>query len=574
MIVFQVRQEGVIGVRFPYDKTKVDAIKCIEGRRWNKENQEWLIPAAFLDQAVELLGGEWPLVPKEVVEEFEKSRAAGTRLIVGNTFTKIQGHDLPLEDIEEAASFWIEGAEYSKKFQDGIWDGQKHLYRKRGGLSIPTGLLSRVETLFKNKGHEYQIEDTRLQPPPGQPIQAEGPPLRDYQQEVLKCVRQNERGILQLATGAGKTLIAAHIIAEKGLDSLFFVHTKDLLYQTIEAFQKILRVPIGQIGDGRVQIEKITVATIQTAARALNVKLPKESVDEVPCWSDDESEKLTVSDWEVIQDAMSRCRLVIFDECHHVPADSFYEIAMKLPNAFFRYGLSATPWRSDRSDLMIEAALGAKLVVVNSTELIKQGFLVPPRVTMFEVLPTNRRLARNFTKVYQSEIVENSERNHLIAEVAAHCASRGRSVLILVNQIKHGHNLEQLIDGAVFIHGGNPSEVRSKALEELRQKKNHILIATTLADEGLDLPSLDALILAGAGKSETRALQRVGRVLRPSPGKSAAIIVDFFDQCLYLQKHSEYRFEIYKTEPAFEVDIRPPRLEGLIAARQRILAEN
>lgn len=53
-----------------------------------------------------------------------------------------------------------------------------------------------------------------------------------------------------------------------------------------------------------------------------------------------------------------------------------------------------------------------------------------------------------------------------------------------------------------------------------------------------------------------------------------AIIVDFFDQCLYLQKHSEYRFEIYKTEPAFEVDIRPPRLEGLIAARQRILAEN
>jgi superfamily II DNA or RNA helicase len=118
--------------------------------------------------------------------------------------------------------------------------------------------------------------------------------------------------------------------------------------------------------------------------------------------------------------------------------------------------------------------------------------------------------------------------------------------------------------------------VRNKALESLRDKSNPVLIATSLADEGLDLPSLDVLILAGAGKSETRALQRIGRVIRPHPGKKRATIVDFWDQCLYLEQHSRQRFEIYQTEPAFEVEIRPPRIEGPgdQGHRQKILAED
>ncbi|MBK7494741.1 MAG: hypothetical protein IPI28_04795 [Candidatus Omnitrophica bacterium] len=156
--MFQVRQEGVIGVRFPYDKTKVDAIKCIEGRRWNKENQEWLIPAAFLDQAVELLGGEWPLVPKEVVEEYEKSRAAGTRLIVGNTFTKIQGHDLPLEDIEEAASFWIEGAEYSKNFRMGSGMGRSISTGREAGFRSRPACFPVWRPSSKTKGMSIRLK--------------------------------------------------------------------------------------------------------------------------------------------------------------------------------------------------------------------------------------------------------------------------------------------------------------------------------------------------------------------------------------------------------------------------------
>ena len=62
---------------------------------------------------------------------------------------------------------------------------------------------------------------------------------------------------------------------------------------------------------------------------------------------------------------------------------------------------------------------------------------------------------------------------------------------------------------------------------------------------------LDALILAGSGKSSTRALQRIGRTLRPYEGKTNAIVIDFYDDCTYLRDHSKRRRSIYETEPRF-----------------------
>ena len=75
-----------------------------------------------------------------------------------------------------------------------------------------------------------------------------------------------------------------------------------------------------------------------------------------------------------------------------------------------------------------------------------------------------------------------------------------------------------------------------------------------LADEGLDIPSLRAVVLASGGKSETRALQRVGRALRTAPGKTEAIVVDFFDNAPYLKEHSMARLELFRNEPTFRVE--------------------
>ena len=80
-----------------------------------------------------------------------------------------------------------------------------------------------------------------------------------------------------------------------------------------------------------------------------------------------------------------------------------------------------------------------------------------------------------------------------------------------------------------------------------------VLIASKIFDQGVDIPQLDALILAGSGKSSGRALQRIGRVIRKNEGKVRAIVVDFYDNAKYLRDHSEVRKKVYETEPSFVI---------------------
>jgi superfamily II DNA or RNA helicase len=159
-------------------------------------------------------------------------------------------------------------------------------------------------------------------------------------------------------------------------------------------------------------------------------------------------------------------------------------------------------------------------------------------------------------------IVESRARNRAIAAQAGQWAAEGLSVLILVNQTAHGQELLELLPEAHFVHGGLESGVRRRCLEDLERKLRPILIATTLADEGLDVPSLDAVILAGGGKSATRTYQRIGRTLRPAPGKTHARVLDFFDDLPYLRQHSQARLNLYRQEPCFQIEA-----EGRIPSR-------
>ena len=79
------------------------------------------------------------------------------------------------------------------------------------------------------------------------------------------------------------------------------------------------------------------------------------------------------------------------------------------------------------------------------------------------------------------------------------------------------------------------------------------IIASTIFDEGVDIPILDTLILAGGGKSKVRAMQRIGRVIRKYPKKKKAFVIDFLDNATYLKNHSAARKRMYETERLFDV---------------------
>ena len=122
--------------------------------------------------------------------------------------------------------------------------------------------------------------------------------------------------------------------------------------------------------------------------------------------------------------------------------------------------------------------------------------------------------------------------------------------------LAHGKSLYKEISKslpAMLLSGKDSSKIRAEVKSKLEAKEINCIVASTIFDIGVDLPSLSGLIIAGGGKSSVRALQRIGRVIRKFPGKNQAAVIDFRDQAKFLKNHSEIRHNVYASERGYDV---------------------
>lgn len=342
-----------------------------------------------------------------------------------------------------------------------------------------------------------------------------------------------------------------------------FADKLGLCMQIKEEFERFLGEPVGIVGDGMKDIKDITVYSVQSA---------------------------------VPEDVDSN-KMILFDECHHTPSNTFMEVMRSCPNAYYRIGVSATPWRDGGDDLLIEAGLSKRKPEnnINASFLIKQGFLVPPTIYM---VPHKRQFNnKNYNKLYTEAIVNNDDRNNDVVKIALKMREiKNTTTLILIQRVEHGEKLMGMllkhlplktfsitvedpktkkqtlvrVKNVEFLSGRDGALRRKAVIQAVREKKCEVLIGSTIADEGLDISSLDCLILAGGGKSSTRAFQRIGRVLRlfeekDDQGnviykKERALVFDFIDETPILKRHANVRRKLYETEDAWEIKKFNPAL--------------
>jgi superfamily II DNA or RNA helicase len=251
-------------------------------------------------------------------------------------------------------------------------------------------------------------------------------------------------------------------------------------------------------------------------------------------------------------------KLIICDEVQHWRAETCQVIADNSLSCRWRYGLSATPWRDAGDDILIDACFGRPIVDIPASYLIKEGFLVKPYIQFVTCNNFKGQKLGPWQTTYKTALVENDYRNNMIATMSQRLVDMGRTVLVLCQQINHGERLNELIPGSVFLHGQSGGKKRKSHIAEMRLGKAPITISSTIFDEGIDVRPLDALILAGGGKSPTRALQRIGRVIRlydypDGRKKTNAFVYDFWDHQKYLTQHAMARLRIYRSEPEFEI---------------------
>jgi superfamily II DNA or RNA helicase len=350
------------------------------------------------------------------------------------------------------------------------------------------------------------------------------------------------------------TLIAAMIAAKYNLPTMVYVIGKDLLYQFHREMEKCLGMEVGIIGDGQCEVKKINVCSVWTAITAFNLKQAVSLDDED--WAP-EVMAVGSKQKQEIRKAIESSNVAIYDEAHFLATDTIQSIFKAGKKCRFLFGLSGTDWRDDGADLLLESVCGERIYNMPASKLIEAGFLVPAHISFLEVPPYEEVLPKHYASVYSKYISNNDIRNGMIEDSARILMRKGRKVLILVRYLSHGRDLaERLSDIPLFfVNGEVDGKTREKVKKDFESGKLKCLIASSVFDIAVDLPSLDALILAGGGKSTVRALQRIGRVVRSRPDKKDAIVVDFVDNARYLDKHSATRVATYQTESKFRIKI-------------------
>lgn len=466
--------------------------------------------------------------------------------------------------LQDICSFEVEGAEYkaeafrNRKKGGFEWDGQRRLFDIQH-QTLPIGLLERVRKLFDTLGVQYEIESHRKDWS-NDKIQYNilNFEAREYQRQAILASILHGNGIVKAATGGGKTTIAARTIAAFGLKAIFVVHTRDLLYQTKESFERMFpNEKIGQIGDGIIDYQNITVATMQTLAILGDVKYQSYKYDEDGTNDEAkiEADKQRKEDFAKYRHTIA---VVMFDEVQRICSQTAYGTRFLFNNARYAFGYSASPWRDDCSDLMIEAAFGSRIIDITASELIEQGYLVQPIIDVYPV-NNNTWSGKTYVEVYKSAIVENTMRNMQVVDHALYWHYEKKNVLILVTQIQHGEIIEDMLHmmgakDATFISGKSGMKKRRRVIQEMREGKAPLVIASTIADVGLDVPRLEVIVEAGAGKSSVTALQRLGRIMRPFAGKETCRFVTFRDKALFLNTQIENKLKIWRTEPKFIIN--------------------
>lgn len=504
-----------------------------------------------------------------------KVKMSNLILKIGNIHTEIEG--LPEDHkkgLEKKLSFRPEGYQFSPMFnkfvydQDGkksrrFWDGWKRqFWSNKTRTYFPTGLFSLCSEYFKENNISFSVFDTRQKPEQNLFLdRSEKIILRDYQIKSRDTACNVSRGLVQVATSGGKTVISAAIIEElKVSPFLFFVTSIDLLTQAKESFEDYFRqngnpIKVGQIGGGIIDIQDINVCTIQTIVRALGEKwTAKYKYD-----SDDTDDNTDVSNYKKqITELVHETKGSISDEVQHWKAETCQIVAKHLKSCYYTYGFSATTERDAGDDMLIQACFGKKIVQITASELIEQGYLVKPYIKFIHIKNRKSKF-KQWQAIYKDRIVDCPEYNSIVANISNSFIEQGLSVLTLIKQIDHGKRLSKLITGSQFLSGASPKDKRLDALNNLRNGYIKAITSSVIFDEGINVQSLDCVNLGGGGKSKTRAMQRIGRITRSytrpdGTKKIKAIAIDYVIHDKYLLDHAKEREKMYRTEPLYDIE--------------------
>lgn len=345
---------------------------------------------------------------------------------------------------------------------------------------------------------------------------ADGFELVAYQKQALIKVVMAGSGIFCAPCGGGKTAVGISLITKIAQKTLVLVHTVDLMNQWYKelSLKAQFDFKVGRFGDQNKEDSQIVVCIVQAL-----IKLDRQK----------------------ITDYLSQFGLLILDECHHCPAATFATI-INQSKSRYRYGLTATPKRKDGLDFLMVDIIGPIVSEVTDGDLQdagrSQSCIVKENYTTFY----SRYGADQWAKLI-NEIIIDCDRNAMIVKNVYKRWQEGHFPLVLSDRVEHCKALcfalKRMGMNAQLLISEIDKLSRKRVIDDCQSQRVDCLIATRIADEGLDIPTLSNIHLTIPSGNESNIKQRIGRIRRPIEGK-VCIVDDYIDSrtktCLRMAK--------------------------------------
>jgi superfamily II DNA or RNA helicase len=357
--------------------------------------------------------------------------------------------------------------------------------------------------------------------------------LRAYQQAALDSWRENgDRGVVELPTGSGKTVVAVVAMAALDTPTLVVVPTIDLLDQWHRELTREFDRPVGRLGGDSQRVEHLTVSTYDSAyLRA--------------------------------EDLGDRFGFVVFDEAHHLGGAGYRDIA-RLLAAPARMGLTATFERPDGAHEVVADLLGPVVSRYSADDLagdhladydIKRieveltpeeretyernqetftDYLAQSSITLRSGDDYQELVKRSGTdprareallaKQRAREVMMNAEQkvDHLATLLDRH---RGDRVIVFTAHTDLVYRLSRRFLLPAITHETSAGE-RREILDRFREGTYSRVVTANVLDEGVDVPAANVAVLLSGSGSEREFTQRLGRILRPTADGDRALLYE------------------------------------------------
>jgi len=372
--------------------------------------------------------------------------------------------------------------------------------KDRTKLALGRGMLEEFCLYMKR---DYEIVDETAFPKLKTPLTS-SIVLRPYQEGIPEQALARSNGIIRLGTGFGKTIIGLKIAELLQARTLIIVPRLKIQEQFCEDIKKYFGCTAAAGGEEILDESRgLVVITLQLLSRIV-ARTPRDELK-------------------------TAFGLVLVDECHTtVPEKSRKVIQSFAPH--YLYGLTATPRRTDGQGKALEFIYGP---VRCSADLPRDK----PSVEICHI--TEKIRMGEYAEIIKAQ-TESVERNRIIAERILADAHEQRTVVVFTKRVEHGRLLyaelerrqgEQFREDCLLFADAH-SFVRDLSDYRARTSRDcpRVLIGTfSLLSTGIDLPSLDTMVIAGDLKSDVLQEQSVGRILRLFEGKQSPKIIDFVD---------------------------------------------